>query len=233
MNITPSQLPIAVLACKVFQGLLEKHLPEETSARLTYLDYGLHEAPRKLKSAIQEAIDNIQTPSLLVLGFGLCGNGLDGIKAGSHALLAPRADDCIAILLGSNEAYREQFDRTPGTYWLSKGWIEAGSNPLNEYEEYVQKYGQAQADWLVETQYKNYKRLAFVSHAPEDLETYRPLVLKVAEFCSRWSMRYEEILGSEDYIRRLCHVAANLEQLDGDFILVPPGGVLKQAMFIR
>ena len=233
MPATPSQLPIVILACKVFNGLLEKYLPQELVGTITYLDYGLHEAPRKLKTALQEAIDGIETPSLVVLGYGLCGNGLDGLQAGANALLVPRADDCISLLLGSNQAYQEQFFSMPGTYWLSKGWLEAGSNPLNEYHEYIEKYGQVQADWLMDTQYKNYKRLAFVSHEAIDLETYRPMVIEIARFCARWDMKYEEILGSEEYIRRLCQVCQDTRLLDDEFILIPPGGELKQALFLR
>lgn len=233
MTQSYDHLPVVILACRVFNGLLEKYLPRQLSNRLTYLDYGLHSVPRRLRTALQEAIDAIETPSLVVLGFGLCGNGLDGLKAGPHALLAPRADDCIALLLGSNQAYMEQFNSLPGTYWLSKGWLEAGSNPLDEYNDYVAKYGQAQADWLADTQYKNYRRLAFVSHAPQDLEKYRAQVEQIAEFCARWGMLYQEMLGSEDYIRRLCQVCQDTRQLDDEFILVSPGGELKQAMYLR
>jgi len=63
----------------------------------------------------------------------LCGNGLNGIRAGQHILLIPRADDCIAILLGSYQVYKQEFQSAPGTYYLSKGWLESGSNPLSEY----------------------------------------------------------------------------------------------------
>jgi hypothetical protein len=46
-------------------------------------------------------------------------------------------------------------------------------------------------------------------------------------------MRYEEILGSEAYIRRLIELAASLDQTtDPDFIVVPPGGELRQADFL-
>lgn len=233
MSVESNQPPIAILACKVFQGLLEKHLPAEMAQAITYLDYGLHEAPRRLKTALQEAIDAVEPPSLVVLAYGLCGNGLDGLKAGRHALLVPRADDCIALLLGSHQAYLEQFNSMPGTYWLSKGWLEAGSNPLNEYREYVEKYGQAQADWLVDTQYRNYRRLAFVSHEQADLENYRPLVQEIAVFCTRWGMAYQEILGSEAYIQQLCRVCQDTSLVDQDFILIQPGGELKQAAFLR
>ena len=31
--------------------------------------------------------------------------------------------------------------RVPGTYYLTKGWLESGSHPLKEYQEYSAKYG--------------------------------------------------------------------------------------------
>ena len=115
------QRPVVVIACKVFQGLLEHHLPPDLADQVTFLDYGLHEYPKKLTKAVQEQIDSISEPSRIMLGYGLCGNGLNGIQAGQHTLLIPRADDCIAILLGSYQAYLKQFNDNPGTYYLTKG----------------------------------------------------------------------------------------------------------------
>jgi hypothetical protein len=226
-------LPIVLIACKVFENLLEHYLPDELANQITFLDYGLHEAPRNLKKTLQEQIDCVEQPSLIILGYGLCGNGLDGIKAGKHTLLVPRTDDCIGILYGSYETYREQFDATPGTYYLSKGWLESGSNPLDEYEKYVEKYGQGQADWIVDQLYQHYVRLAFVAHRQDDLDQYRSKALEIAEFCRRWGMRYEEILGSDKYIRKLLEVAMDLEKVDGDFVVVPPYGTLEQGQFLR
>jgi len=68
-----------------------------------------------------------------VLGYGLCGNGLHEISAGKHTLLIPRTDDCIAVILGSYQAYRREFDAHPATCYLSKGWLEGGGTPLMEY----------------------------------------------------------------------------------------------------
>jgi hypothetical protein len=158
---------------------------------------------------------------------------LNGIRAGQHILLIPRTDDCIAILLGSYQAYKQAFDSAPGTYYLSKGWLESGSNPLSEYQKYLERYGSEQADWIMDQQYQNYKRLAFVAHNPQDLAQYRPQAEEVARFCQRWGMQYEEILGSEDYINRLIQVATALDQAGEDFIVVPPGGELNQGQFIR
>jgi hypothetical protein len=227
------ELRIVVIACQVFQHLLEERLPPELVSSVTFLDYGLHSLPRKLTQKVQELIDAIEVPSLVVLGYGLCGNGLSGIQAGKHILLIPRTDDCIAILLGSYQAYKQEFESAPGTYYLSKGWLEAGTNPLSEYQKYLERYGQEQADWIMDQQYQNYKRLAFVTHNPQDMARYRPQAEEVARFCQRWGMQYQEILGSEEYINRLIAVATALDKANEDFIVVPPGGELNQSQFIR
>lgn len=228
-----TQPPIVIIACRVFEHFLESYFHEAFMEQVTYLDYGLHDVPRNLKKSLQEQIDRIEQPSLIVLGYGLCGNGLHGIKAGQHTLLVPRTDDCISIFYGSYATYREQFDRTPGTYYLTKGWLESGSNPLGTYQKYVEKYGQNQADWLVDQLYQNYHRLAFVAHEQADLDHYRAKALEIAQFCQRWGMRYEEILGSDDYVRKLIEVAQDLSKTDGDFVVVQPGGTLDQSQFIR
>ncbi len=229
----PEKLPIVVIACKVFQSLLAEHLPQDFAEQVIFLDYGLHQVPSKLTWSIQAVIDVIEQPSLVVLGYGLCGNGLDGVKAGRHTLLVPRADDCIAILLGSYKKYIQEFETHPGTYYLTKGWLESGSNPLQEYLEYREKYGEESAAWIMDQQYQHYERLVFVAHSQEDLEIYRPQAQEVARYCERWGMRYEEILGSDIYVRRLIEVATSLDRANDDFVVVPPGGEIRQRQFIR
>ncbi len=46
-------------------------------------------------------------------------------------------------------------------------------------------------------------------------------------------MSYEEILGSDRYVRRLVEIALNLDKLDSEFLVVPPGGTLTQKDFLR
>jgi hypothetical protein len=226
-------LPIVVIACQVFQDLLNRLLPADLNGRITYMDYGLHRVPNKLGRALQEAIDGIEQASLVALGYALCGNGLNGIKAGKHTLLVPRADDCIAMFLGSYAAYRKEFDSVPGTYYLSKGWLESGSNPLAEYQKYEQRLGAEKAMWVMDQQYHRYKRLVFVAHSQEDLDEYRQQAQEVARFCERWGMRYEEIHGSDLFVRQFVEMISSPENVSDDFVLVRPGGELKQADFIR
>ena len=231
--MSTNPLPVVIVSCRVFQNLLENMIPDDLVKNITFLDYGLHSVPKKLKSTVQETIDAIDEPSLVVLGYGLCGNGLNGIKAGKHTLLIPRTDDCIAILLGSYDAYQREFHGVPGTYWLSKGWLESGTNPLAEYNTNVEKFGKEDADWVMDQQYQHYKRLALVTHNQEDLETYRPQAKEVAEYCSQWGMEYDEVLGSDNYLRRLVEIATDLNKADDQFLIILPGGELTQQQFMR
>lgn len=235
------KLPVVILACQVLEDLLVRLLPAETARGVVYMDYGLHRVPSKMTWTLQAALTSIQEPSLVVLGYGLCGNGLRGIKSGQHTLLVPRVDDCIALLLGSRRAYLRQFEAVPGTYYLSKGWLESGSHPLKEYQEYVPKYGAKEAMWVMDQQYQHYERLVLVAHSQEDLDAYRPQAQEVASFCERWEMRYEEILGSDGYLRRLAELLsavaeqgiAGLNGAGDDFLVIPPGGEILQEQFMR
>ncbi len=232
MNSDCSKRPIVVIACQVFQNLFERFVKQGQIQKFIYLDYGLHSVPRRLTLAVQEALDNLAEPSRIILGYGLCGNGLNGIQAGIHNLLIARADDCIAIFLGSYERYLSEFKSESGTYYLTKGWLESGSNPLQEYQQYMKKYGLVKANWLIDSLYHNYRRVVLVAHNQEDLDANRSKAQEVAMFCERWDMHYQEILGSSDYFERLLQTGSYPELADENFILVPPGGILRQDQFM-
>ena len=226
-------LPVVIIACRVLESLI-KGLLNGARPRTIYMDYGLHRLPQTMPATLQAELDALPEPSLVLLGYGLCGNGLVGLQAGTHTLVIPRADDCIALLLGSYETYIEEFNAVPGTYYLTKGWLESGSHPLKEYREYQEKYGEAKAEWLMDQQYQNYRRLIFVAHSQAELEEFRPQALEVARFCeARWGMRYEERLGSDSFVRRLLAAPESLEQLGSHFLVIPPGGEVRQMQFIR
>jgi len=227
------KVPVVVLACRVLEDMFEPLLPAGFASQVKFMDYGLHRMPQRMNQALQTELDKIEQPSLVVLGYALCGNGLNNIHAGHHTLLIPRTDDCIALLLGSYEAYRREFQSAPGTYYLSKGWLESGSHPLKEYEEIKAKYGEEEAKWIMDMQYRNYKRLCLVAHNRCDLERYRSQAQAVARFCEQWNFTYKEIMGSDAYVRRLIDLATDLSKADGDFIVVPPRGKITQDLFRR
>ena len=115
--------PTVIIACRVMQEHLQKLLPQDTS--VTYMDITLHNTPMKLAAALQAEIDSIAQPSTVIVGYGLCGNGLLGVKSGPHTLIVPRTHDCVAIFLGSHQRYVQRFFANPNTYYLTRGWLDA------------------------------------------------------------------------------------------------------------
>ena len=226
-------MPLVILACRVLQSLMEPYL-REAAIPATFLEYGLHRTPSLMVAALQEEIDRLAEPSIILLGYGLCGNSVVGLKAQQHTLIVPRADDCITLLLGSYQRYLEEFSAEPGTYYLTKGWLESGSHPLKEYRDLVEKYDPASADWILDEQYRNYRRLVLVAPSQAELDAYRHQALEVAVFCAgRWGFRYEERIGSDEFIKQLVTEAHRLRESTDDFLVIPPGGEIKQEMFWR
>jgi hypothetical protein len=228
-------MALVIVACRVLQTLIEPHLRRsQPPPPATFLEYGFHRTPALMTVALQAELDALPEPATVILGYGLCGNGLAGLRAGPHTLIVPRTDDCIAMLLGSYQRYQEEFSSEPGTIYLSRGWLESGSHPLKEYHELLEKYDQETADWIIGEQYGSYRRIVLVAPSQAELEACRPAAQAVADFCAaRWGFRYEERLGSAGFIEQLVSAAPQLSASSEDFLVIPPGGEIKPAMFWR
>lgn len=227
-----SARPTAIIACRVMQEHLQQLLPEGTA--VTYLEITLHNTPKNLAAALQQAIDAIARPSNIIIGYGLCGNGLVGVRSGAHTLIIPRTHDCVAIFLGSHQRYVQRFFAHPNTYYLTRGWLEAKDEPLQDYLDYVRDYDAETADYLVEMKYRHYRKLCMVGYTQQELEECRPMALRVAQFCAaRWNVEYEEIIGSKALLEALIGMPARLGGAHAEFVVLEPGGEIRAEMFLR
>lgn len=189
------------------------------------LDFGLHVSPDRLRQALQEAIDQAaHEASTVLLGYGLCSMAVVGLRSNGCTLVIPRVDDCIALFLGSQTAYRRLVRSEPGTYYLTKGWIEVGDTPFDEYERLVSRYGEAKARWLMGQVLKNYTRLMFIETGPQPVDKYKAYARTVA---ARFRLRYEEVRGSDALLKKLLY-----GPWDADFVVVPPDGRVAYADFL-
>ena len=224
--------PTVVISCRALQELLQELLPREIPT--TYLEITLHNTPKKLAAALQQEIDAVTQPSNIIVGYGLCGNALVGVRSRCHTLIIPRTHDCVAIFLGSHQRYVQRFFAHPNTYYLTRGWLEAHDDPLHDYLDHVGDYGQETADYLVEMKYRHYRRLCMLGFSQRELDDCRPMTTAVAEFCrSRWSMQYEETIGSTAMLESLLKIAADPGSGYADFVVVPPGAEIGMEMFLR
>ena len=150
---------------------------------VTYMRQGLHDTPAKLAEALQAEIDAIDSGNdvhsyksnyidhdfdAILLGYGLCSNGVVGLSSQKHKLVVPRAHDCITLFLGSKERYKEYFDKHGGTFWYNASWIENSNTPSEQTEQdmlaaYTERYGEENAQYLIEQELtENYNRCAYI-----------------------------------------------------------------------
>jgi hypothetical protein len=212
-----------IIACAVIIEELRSRLP--LGIDYETLDFGLHRSPELLRVKLQETIDNSAAYRTIVLAFGLCGMSVVGLSSGSSTLVVPRADDCIAVFLGSRKAYLKQQAEFPGTMFLSKGWIEGridNTSPNTEvYRQLLAKYGEERAlrmfaVYQARQPLRHYRRLAFIATSAEsDLERYREISRQRA---ASLNLAYEEISGSTAFMDK---IAAGV--WDDEFVVAPPG----------
>jgi hypothetical protein len=213
----------------VLEDLLGPRL--DASAQVTYLDFGLHDRPSEMRPALQERLDAIPEPSTVIVGYGLCGNGVVGIESGPHTLVFPRTHDCVGMMLGSRQRYTEEFAAEPGTYYLTRGWLESGDDPLTDYHSYVEDYGTARAERLTDMMYGSYRKLRLVAFSQRELADVRPLAAPVAAFCrDRWGLNYDEYIGDPGLIERLARADPTSDNTD--LLVVAPGTTITQQMFL-
>ncbi|MBW2677667.1 MAG: DUF1638 domain-containing protein, partial [Deltaproteobacteria bacterium] len=152
-----------VIACAVL-ALDLKRIAGELGLDIgtRFLPAGLHENPDLLRKKLQAAVDEVSHRDdceRIIVGYGVCGRGTVGIRAGSVPLAIPKVHDCIALFLGGDDAYKRQFKKYPGTYYISAGWYEEKTEPISQqkksvyygdrrlhYDELVETYGQDAAD---------------------------------------------------------------------------------------
>jgi hypothetical protein len=214
-----------LIACEVFRDEFEAVCPPDLPR--TYLEQGLHRTPGKMPETIQQVVDGLSADAeLVILGYGLCSNGVVGVSARQARLVMPKVHDCIALLLGSVARYEAEVNACAGTYYITPGWAKYGTTTLSAYRnEYLPKYGEEDARYIAEECLKHYKRVALINHGAGDMEAGRA---HAREFAETFGMRYEEIPGDLDYLRRLVS-----GPWDGsDFLTIPPGTAIDQAPFL-
>jgi hypothetical protein len=220
-KIDPSRT--MVIACATVIEEMKPLLPDGMGQEV--LDFGLHVNPDELRSSLQRAIDRV-SPDVknIVLGYGLCSRAVIGLKSNTARLVVPRTDDCIAIFMGSKSKYAKEQQGTPGTYYLTKGWIIAGSSPFDEFDRTVQKYGQEKAHRIMDAMLRNYKRIAFINTGdPADLEKYHEHSRKTAD---RFNLQYQEIQGSDLIVRKMI-----FGPWDEEFMVAAPGQTISFSDF--
>jgi hypothetical protein len=196
---------------------------------IEFLPQGLHNTPDTLRQELQDAVDRVEGDyEAILVGYGLCCNGVDGIVARKFPLVLMRGHDCITFLLGSKEQYQSFFDAHPGTYWYSPGWIDTGTQPGKERYEgllqsYTEKFGEDNAAYLMDMEqgwFKEYSHVAYTDLGFGDTSHFR----EFSRDCAQWlGWDYHELQGDpqlmQDFLEGKWDSEAFLEVEPGQKIL--------------
>jgi hypothetical protein len=221
------------ICCEVIRHEAEHVLAQlKSPIEVKYIGKGHHDTPSTLREEVQKAIDAAPPEAeIILLGYGLCGKGLEGVTARGIPLILPRMHDCISLLLGSAKAYAERFLADPGTYYYSPGWIEfwqeeekgalsqQGYLGLGKtYEDYVEKYGEDNARYLMELEgewAQRYYRAAYIDMGLEDQGWEQ----KARAIAAEHNWEFEKIAGS----LRLLKLLLAGPWPEDEFVHVPAG----------
>ncbi|MDD2533723.1 MAG: DUF1638 domain-containing protein [Eubacteriales bacterium] len=236
MNSFLDQQKAALIACHVvwreFAAVLATSHFKITPI---FFEQGLHDQPNKLQNLLQDKINQIDHDfDYILLGYGLCSNGISGLTSQHATLVIPRAHDCMTLILGSKEKYRELFDQYPGTYWFNHGWMETGSLPGPEFLEtkrqiFMDKYDDTDTvDYLIEQEQRwmaDYKNICLVCQPALELpERHKQELIDftvAAAAQHHWSL--VKVTGDLSLFSGLINPPWNPQM----YLVIPPGQVVQ------
>jgi hypothetical protein len=179
-----------------------------------WIDSKLHIKPEKLREEVQATLLKISNVSTILLAFGYCGNGLAGIKSETARLILPRVEDCISILLGSQER-RSKLSRDSASYFLTKGWIESENNITDEWNYSVKRFGEERGARIMRAMLKNYRHLTLIDTEAYDVMLYKE---KTEELAAKLGLTHQVVKGSRRLFQKLL-----VGPWDEEFVIAEPG----------
>lgn len=214
-----------LVACNTLKSELE-HLSEELGfcRRTVWLESQLHNEPENLAAKLQAALDEIEDADTVLLGYGNCGNVIQGLVARDFQLVVPRLDDCISLLFGS-QLVRMAFSEEHRSIFLTDGWMDDGHNILTEYSRCIDKFGEERAQDIFHMMYNHYESMTYLDTGLYDVESLKE---RTCAICQMLGLQQLTVPATFEYLRELLTGPWPAER----FVTIGPGETIPSRPFL-
>lgn len=218
---------------------------------IVWVQSGLHDRPERLHEVLQSLIaeldagveagapvtlpsvrpgrgpaaerrETIQVGSVqeIVLALGFCGGALHGLSARHLPIVVPRVDDCISLLLNRGCA-REEIQRDPRGYYLTRGWFNHESTLKEAFEDWEERFGAERAARLRKSMFAGYERVNLI-----DTKAYDPdeCIEESESVAETLELEHGVVEGSVQLLERLFK-----GERGGEIVVVPPAEPIELA----
>ena len=162
---------------------------------------GHHNDPEKLQKVVQTEIDRAEAngADLIMLAYGLCGNGAVGWHTEKAVLAMPRFDDCVNMMLCTGKRDRRNYLEA-GNMYLTGGWSRDEGALIDMFESYLAQYGKRKADKLMKMMLDSYSAVTVIDTCCYELE---PVLAYADECAGRFGLKRRTVPGGNEPLRKL------------------------------
>jgi hypothetical protein len=188
-----------------------------------WTDSKLHAKPENLREHVQSVLNRISNVETVLLAFGYCGAGLVGVKSDGARLVLPKVEDCISLVLGSEER-RRQHSVATASYYLTRGWIESEKNIADEWAYAIRRFGMERGRKLMRSMLKHYRQLTLIDTGAYDITSYQARTKILAEDLNLINRTVD---GSQRLLEKLL-----VGPWDDEFLVIEPGREVTRDEFL-
>lgn len=206
-----------LIACAMQQDEIEHYRKElKITYPVVYLKRGLHKDPAVLRNLLQQEINRHQDVDVILLSYGLCGRGTEGIVSERTELILPAFHDCIHQLL-ENHVDKDSL-------YATRAWTIDKESIGGQCSSIPAAYGRERGMEILHTIYGGYNKITFIDTQSYDLQKTMDGMKKPAEILN---MKIAVTTSACTIIKKLLS-----GEWDSDFIHLKKGEKVKESDFL-
>lgn len=227
-----------LIACSMMEDEIRRVLgKKQLTCPVIWMERGYHSSPDKLRAVLREQIslaeqrlrgsgtplrNEGQEPPAILLAYGLCGNGTEGLQTQASLLAMPRFDDCINTLLCCGRRTCRAMEKA-GVYYLTRGWTLDTGALLQSRQKLLERFGEKKTARIMDMMYDGYRKVAVIDDGCYDTAPVQQYAQECADLLH---VDAETVPGGTYILEKL--LTGNW---DNDILVKQPGHPVEQEDF--